>query len=261
MTAKPTLVALVEAGDLDGIQRLIDKAKGTNDQNLSAQISALKAELEEVRVEARRNSPFVDWPIYESGDDVIAQLGDDAILQIAMEEVRAENRDRVKKHHGSLYQTEAEQAKLAKGRINKIAAAIVAEQSKWVSDESIARGAAKKMRTFKMIAPRRHCDRHDEPVGLCYDHGSMRQIPVELQINNGAASLNDPIERYTRKGFKAVSPARCKLVDCYRVAAVTDGGEYAFGMYCSRVHQTYVEGSKQRTSAGNEVDLHMLTQR
>lgn len=125
-------------------------------------------------------------------------------------------------------------------------------------DDAIGRGVAKLGRTFKMIAPARRCPRHDAPVRVCYEHGSTRQIPVEYQINNGAASLNDPIERYKRKGFKAASPVRCKLVDCYRRAAVGPDGAWAFRMYCSALHHDFVEGSTHQTRAGNEVTLHSM---
>jgi hypothetical protein len=124
------LVALVESGDIDGIQQLLDKAGAAGDQTLTEQIVELRAQLEAAHDEIRRQSPMADWPYWENADDVIAQLGDDGILAVAMEEIRAENRDRLRRHAGSLYQTEAEQVELAKSLLERIAAAMVAEQTR-----------------------------------------------------------------------------------------------------------------------------------
>lgn len=86
----------------------------------------------------------------------------------------------------------------------------------------------------------------------------MRQIPVELQINNGAASLDDPIERYKRKGFKPATPVRCKLYDCYRPAGVGPDGGWAYGMYCSPEHRDYVEGGERRRDRlGHDHDIQI----
>jgi len=262
---EPTVAELVAAGNVDEILRLVENASaGVGDPELVAQIQALEAELAVERERAAKMNPMADWPIVTNAAELIAHLGEEHLLEIALQEVAGENRENMKKYLVPLYTSLADHRKLAKERIPRIAATMAAEAGKWVPTgiDEMAQAQPRKMRTFKMIAPRRRCEQHDEgPVSVCFEHGSMRQIPVELQINNGAASLNDPIERYARKGFKPATPVRCKLVDCYRPAAITDGGEWAHGMYCSQNHHQYMEGSKATTKAGNEVDLYSMVQR
>jgi len=53
---------------------------------------------------------------------------------------------------------------------------------------------------------------------------------------------------------------RCKLVDCYRIAAVAESGEWEFGMYCSLEHRNYVEGHKTTSRSGNEITVYEPTQ-
>lgn len=260
---EPTLADLVAAGDVAGVEKLVENAAaGFGDQELVERIQDLEARLEAEREERRRLNPLADWPVTTTAEELIAHLGDDALLKIALQETAAENRERMKRGYGTLYHSDTEHEEAAQARIPKIAATMATELGKWVpvDPEGFARAQPRRMRTFKMIAPTRGCDRHDAaPVNVCYEHGSMRQIPIELQINNGAASLNDPIERYARKGFKPADPVRCKLLDCYRPAAVAAGGGWRYGMYCSHLHYDFVEGSKTTSKAGNQVDLHSMT--
>lgn len=254
---EPTVADLVAKGDIEGIEKLIENAAaGIGDAELISHIQSLEAQLVAVEEERRRLNPLAAWPVWETADDVIGHLGEDRVLEMAMEEIRAANRDAVTKHRAPIFTSEDQHVAMAKALIPKLAKAMVAEQTKWTKADT--RNKPIPMRTFKMIAPAHNCDRHDEPVSLCYDHGSMRQIPVELQINNGAASLNDPIERYKRKGFKPADPSRCKLLDCYRPSAVTDDGRWRYARYCSVEHQEYVEGGdRRRDRLGHDHDIQV----
>jgi hypothetical protein len=217
--------------------------------------ASLKEQLIRLEKERARLDPLSQWPVWESVEQVREWLGDAHCRLIGEVELAAENKARQKQGLPPLYSSDPDQyERLVAQSSARSIRRMVDEQAAWTA--GVAEGKHKKMRTFKMVAPARSCEYDGE--ASCYRHGSMRQIPVELQINNGSASLNDPIERYKRKGFKPAAPIRCKLVDCYRAAAVTNG-EWTFAMYCSMEHHNYVEGSTQTSKAGNLMTVYEPT--
>jgi hypothetical protein len=242
-----------------GIARLAPDLSDAELRELLEENTALREQIVRLEKEKARLDPMAQWPAWENVAQVREWLGDAHVRMIGEVELAAENKRRMKDGLPPMYSSEpGEYERQVTAASEKSVARMVDEQTRWT--EGVAEGKHKKMRTFKMIAPTRRCDRHDEgTVALCYRHGTMRQIPVELQINNGAASLNDPIERYKRKGFKPAAPIRCKLVDCYRPAAITVNGEWAHGMYCSLEHRNYMEGSKTTASSGNEMTVYEPT--
>jgi hypothetical protein len=228
-------------------------------RDILAENADLREKILTLEKDKARMDPLAQWPVWENVEQVRAWLGDDMVRLIGEVELATDNKARQKSGMPPLYSSDpAEYERQLKRKTDESIVKMVAEQTRWTS--GVAEGKHTRMRTFKMVFPARNCTEHDVAEKVCYRHGTMRQIPVESQINNGAASLNDPIERYKRKGAKPAAPVRCKLVDCYAPAAVGADGAWAFGMYCSSLHHDYVEGARQMSRAGNEMTVYQPTQ-
>lgn len=198
-------------------------------------LAAKVAELEE---QVSHYRPFVEVALAQSLEDVIEQVGAAHIREIAEIQLGEEDTERIKAGWRPRWDESTERYEEAvQERMRTIAAEFIARQSKWTA--GVEKGGHAQLRTVKMVNPRRNCDICEKKA--CYEHGTQVQIPVELQINNGAASLADPIERYKRKGFKLLAPMRCKLVDCWLPQAIEFGTPIHSG-YCSELHRRHIEG-------------------
>lgn len=86
----PSLADLIAKNDLAGIEKMItDAADGAGDPELVARIQQLEANLEAEREHRQRLNPMAEWPVYETVDDLIGHLGEDRLMEAAMEEIRA----------------------------------------------------------------------------------------------------------------------------------------------------------------------------
>lgn len=189
-----------------------------------ARIAALEEENEKIREEAARYRPFVDMPVFTDVAQVIEAVGRERLEELAQSKLAKENKRRQKEGLPPLW---ADNKRDYQNRVEELireeADDIVKSQSKWIDTDP---SKLKRSRSLKMVKP----------------DGTMVQIPVEPQVNNGAGSLADPIEKYKRKGYKMTSPPRCPLYDCWRPSAV-EHGHFTYGGYCSQVHHQVMEGT------------------
>jgi len=203
--------------------------------DLAAELEKVKSELESVKAERDQFQPFKEYPVFETASDVIAFHGEAHLREIAEDrlaraDAEARKRGRPPQWEGDRQGWERRVAEV----VAEIAEETVGAKSKWVEDP----GKATPQRTMKMVKP----------------DGNMVQIPVEPQINNGAGSISDPIERYKRKGFKLATPVRCALRDCWEPAEVS-GGKLVFSGYCTEAHRQRKEGAVRRRSDGGEITM------
>lgn len=209
-------------------------------REILAENERLKQELAASRAETTKWQPFVERVPFETAADVEAHYGADHMRFIAEVRLATENKRRQKEGLPPLWVNTDQYEQMVAGESASAAQEMVADQTRWTS--AVAKGEHTKLRTFKMVKPadasRDTCS--EQP---CYKHGSSWQVPVEDQINNGAGSLADPIERYKRRGHKAMTPLRCHLVDCWTPAAVSEQGDMLWRGYCSKLHHDYIEGN------------------
>lgn len=220
---------------------------GVSRGDLEAIVAELEKENAQLREHIKDIQPFIEVLPYQNVEDVIEHLGADHVEMIGEIALANENKKRMAAGRRPLYDDDRQHYdKMVKQFGLQAVKEMVAQQTSWT--QGVADGNHQQLRTFKMVAPTLNCDKHDLAiVDQCYEHTRSVQIPVELQINNGAASLNDPIERYKRKGFKAMAPLRCKLVDCWAAQAVDGNGKPAFNGYCSQLHHRFIEGAVLET--------------
>ena len=218
-------------------------------EELKAQLAQMEQERDDAlaakaRAERARDqfNPYVTVPVIYTPDDVEASLGPAALREIAERELALENKNRMKEGRPPLWSENKEQ-------YEKIIRDLVAQKCKEMADERQT-GLPNdpklyiRMRTAKMVFP----------------DGSMRQIPLEGTINNGAGSIADPIERYKRKGARLAWPIRCLLRDCHEAEALDAKSEQRlFGGYCSELHQRVMEGAMVEGITGRVPVLESVT--
>jgi len=205
-------------------------------QDLERQVAELKAELERVKKERDQFQPFREVPVYTTPEEAIEVFGIDHLREIAEEALAKEERRLRERGRRPRWETDPDGYEKEIARlIDEIASEAVERVTKWVPDDI---SKIIPQRTIKLVAP----------------NGNMVQIPIEAQINNGAGSMADPIERYKRKGFKLATPVRCALRDCWTPAAVS-GGKLTYAGYCSETHRQVKEGNTLRRADGAEVTL------
>lgn len=208
---------------------------------LLAENAQLKARALRAEAAAERLAPFIERPMFETPADVRKFYGEDHMSLIGEVRLAGENKRRAKEGMPPLYTDPVAFAARVEEEAAKAATEMVADQTRWAPARALARGEHPKLRVLKMVKPALH-ECPDAKDGLCYTHASTWQLPLEPQINNGAGSLNDPIERYKRKGDKLLTPLRCHLVDCWQLSATLADGSLAFNGYCSALHHDYMEG-------------------
>jgi hypothetical protein len=227
--APPEVVEL----SVEELKTALAKAEEERDEALAA-----KARAESDR---QRFMPYADMPIIRTADDVLAHFGEEALRSMAEGELAIENKRRQKDGRPPLWsEDKAYYEKLIRDLMAKLAQEMSQERSRALPDDP---KKILRMRTAKMVFPifGDGCD--DNPKTPCYRHGSIRQIPLEGTINNGAGSIADPIERYKRKGAKLAFPIRCLLRDCDEAEALDPvTGQRLWGGYCSETHLRVMEG-------------------
>ena len=223
------LVAMLEASTFEDLDD--EPVESDELTELRMELARVEAERDEANRRAEQWRPDVDVAAYSTPEEAYAFMGRERLVATAEASLAQQNKDRIKRGLPPLYSGEpAEYKRLIEEEIVKTCRELVDERTKWVNTK-----APIPMRTLKMVKP----------------DGNVVQIPVEAQINNGAASLYDPIARYKEKGFKLPSPTLCNLRDCHAPSAVTNG-KYDYQGYCSRDHMFIVEGNSGsgRTEGG-----------
>jgi len=215
---------LIRDTDPERMETIVAAMPEGEASQMRAELERLRAEVEELRGQNADLNPFTEWPVFDTPAAAREFLGEQHLRESA--EARIVSEDRARNRRGLPPQwtsdPESYERRVAK-IVEDLCREAVGETSKWVDNLS----GAIRMRTVKMVKP----------------DGTLIQVPVEPQINNGAGSIADPIERYKRKGYKMASPMRCALRDCWKAAATT-GGRMTFGGYCSAAHVRHVEGNK-----------------
>lgn len=248
------LADVVEGADLAAE---LEQMRRERDAALAA-AAAANDEAARARAEAERHSPYTPAPVFDKPEDVIEFYGAEVMRAKAEAQMAAENKRRQKQGLPPLYSmASADLDRLIEKTIMDIATKIVRSRDRWVPDAWQDRV---KMRMLKVIFPVR---REDNPREWTWDMAqgaSMRQLPLEAQINNAAGSIADGVLKYRNKGAKIVSPFLCLLFDCYRPAALDEAGNPVHGLYCSQDHHQFVEGSTaagaNAGTAGERVLLH-----
>lgn len=208
--------------DPDDLPTIIDAMPEGEAQKMRAELDRLRAEVEKLRSENKDLTPFYTWPVFKTPEDVREFLGPEKLRESAESMIVAQDRDRGKRGLPPQWSTDRASYEVRIEKlIDEICKEAVDDASKWTRNLS----KSIRMRTIKMVKT----------------DGTMIQVPVEPQINNGAGSIADPIERYKRKGYKMASPVRCALRDCFAEAA-NSGGRMTLGGYCSPEHLRHVEG-------------------
>lgn len=220
----------------------VAEAAGVSPDELT-ELASENAELRKrlLKVEKERDSfrPFVEVKNFESPGDVIAHYGLDHMRVIAEVSLASDNKKRVREGRPPLWANRDEYEQMIGEVVESKAAEMVDDRQKLTGD--VSSGNHTKLRTLKMVAP----------------SGTSVQIPIDVTVNNGNGSLGDPILRYQRKGFKVMSPVRCKLVDCWELAS-TGEGRYTHGGYCSAAHERFMEGDVVTSTDGQQVSVYSM---
>ena len=207
---------------------------------LDAENARLKAELAEAKADAEQWKPTVDiedW-LFDTPDDVNARFDSAALKDIAGAELAQINKERLKRGFLPVdYDEDEWDAEIERAKID-----LVADRTRWVPDKGPLQ------RVLKMVFPTKDtCVKQP-----CYKHGSLRQIPVEDQINNQAGSLSDGTQRYKDKGGKLCKPFPCSAKECWALAAVS-GGKFVHAGYCSEDHRARTEGNQGSAIVTNAI--------
>lgn len=214
------------------------RAENASLKDVEAELASNQARIGVLESETKRLRPTAAWDFATTTEDVIERMGGyQSAFDEANRQLVRQDRDRNKK--GLMpFRDLPDFTERVEEQIAKNAADVIRRSQTMLTDLT----HIPKLRMVKMITP----------------DGSLVQIPVAPEINNGAGSLADPIVRYQRKGFKiAVSGSThptpgvtfCPTFDCWRIAAV-EAGEYIFFGYCSDMHRRHIEGSTVNTGEG-----------
>lgn len=195
---------------------------------LRQKLEAVTAENAQLQKEVDHFSPYRNWPLFTTPDEVRAFLGDDLLKAMAQTTLGAENRKRTKQGLPGLHLSDPDEyRRLAEQVIEQTLIETVEQQTSWVGER------------LDQIIPQRM-------IKMVNPNGTMVQIPLEITINNAAGSLNDPMEVYKRKGHKLAWPVRCLLRDCWAVAALDSREKPIYDGYCSEFHRQIIDGAKDR---------------
>jgi hypothetical protein len=179
---------------------------------LREQLRAAAKVIEAQKAELEANKPTVDirHHLFESSEDVKKFYPEKKLRDMALAEIAAINKQRMREGYDPIRPKKSEMA----GLIDDVMEDLLADRK--------VNGAPTEgplLRTLKMVAP----------------DGSLRQIPYEGQFNNIAGSLEDGYRKYTKKRFKRTDPMLCPAGGCWEESAA-ENGEMVHTGYCSQDH-------------------------